>query len=250
MFRLLLILAMLGVTTPAYARVQQHRHKHATTHVRVPKKSAGPADRGYAPQPAQLIEKSNSLGSTPTAPVLIRIFKEEQDLEIWRMNQDGLYMLLETYSVCKYAGELGPKKREGDHQSPEGFYGMTTNSLNYNSVRWLSINTGYPNQYDKAHHRTGSAIMIHGGCGSTGCFAIQNGPVQELFTTVRDSLRAGQDKIQIHIFPFRMTEENMIKHADNPNYEFWKELKPGYDKFEENRQDLQVTVVAGKYQIN
>ena len=123
----------------------------------------------------------------------------------------------------------------------------TQSQLNYNSVAYLSLDTGYPNARDRANGSTGSALMIHGGCSSAGCFAIEDRPMQDLFATVRDSLKAGQREIQLHIFPFKMNSWNMAAHVNNPNYNFWLQLKRGYDLFTWDRQDLDIVVANGRY---
>jgi murein L,D-transpeptidase YafK len=210
--------------------------------------------RGLAPQSPALVSQSESAGTTEKSPVLIRIFKQEHELELWRKDKTGQYVLVQTFPICKFSGELGPKHVRGDRQAPEGFYTITSGQLNYNSIRWLSINTGYPNAFDRYHGSTGSALMIHGGCDSAGCYAIEDGPMQDLFATVRDSLRAGQHSVQLHIFPFRMNSFNMVAHSNYKTLwkklkaeDFWHQLKAGYDRFEWSHQDLDVRVVNGRY---
>jgi len=192
---------------------------------------------------SQYLEEANSeLGN----PVLIRIFKSSSILEIWIKN-DEKFKHLKSYPICKYSGDLGPKLLEGDGQSPEGFYSITKSSLNPNSKFHLSMNIGYPNKYDKAHRRTGSYIMIHGACVSIGCFAMGDKPIEEIYEIVETALNSGQKSIQVQIFPFRMTAKEMIKHSNNVWYDFWLNLKEGYDFFEANRVPPKVGVVDGNY---
>jgi hypothetical protein len=205
--------------------------------------------RGLAPQSSNMVELSNSIGVDKNAPVLLRLFKESSELELWRQNRNGMYVLATTISICRYSGALGPKKKQGDRQAPEGFYSIGPAQLNYSSREWLSFNTGYPNQYDRYYGRTGFALMIHGGCSSIGCFAINDAPMQELFTVVRDSLHNGQKLVQLQIFPFRMNAMNMARYSNNPNIEFWKELKAGYDAFEETKQEPVIIVDKGHYVV-
>jgi hypothetical protein len=205
--------------------------------------------KGHAPQTLSLVQASERVGATKNSPVLIRIFKESNELEFWRKTASGEYALVHTFSVCAYSGELGPKKKLGDRQSPEGFYSTAFENLNFNSIRYLSFNTGYPNEYDRAHGRSGGSIMIHGGCDSSGCFAIKDVPMQDLFAAIRDSLKAGQKMVQIHMYPFRMNEFNMLAHSKNPNMDFWKQLKVGYDKFEVAHKELNVSVVNKRYVV-
>jgi murein L,D-transpeptidase YafK len=205
--------------------------------------------RGLAPQSQSLIDATTSVGASPTSPVLIRIFKESNELELWRKNNKGHYVLVNTFTVCTFSGDLGPKIREGDRQAPEGFYNITTGQLNYQSIRFLSLNTGFPNAYDRSHNATGSSLMIHGGCDSAGCYAIEDAPMQDLFAAVRDAIKHGQKSVQLHIFPFRMNSLNMFFHRNNKHYNFWQQLKLGYDRFEETRQDINVSVVNRQYVI-
>ena len=206
--------------------------------------------RGHAPQSTAIVSASQQAGTSATSPVLIRIFKQSKELELWRKNSSGKYILVKTYTICTYSGELGPKLKQGDYQSPEGFYTINNSSLNYNSIRFLSVNVGYPNTFDQSYNRSGGDIMIHGGCDSRGCFAVEDGPAQEIFTALRDSFKAGQKTAQIHIFPFRMTNWNMTSYKNNKHLLFWNQLKVGFDKFEANHKELKVSVIDKKYIIN
>ena len=206
--------------------------------------------RGLAPQPQTLVAQSERVGANASSPVLIRIFKQSKELELWRKTTDGTYALVKTYEICAYSGELGPKIKQGDRQAPEGFYTVGASQLNYHSIRYLSFNTGYPNIYDRMHGYTGAALMIHGGCDSAGCFAIEDQPMQEVFTAIRDSIKAGQKSVQVHIYPFRMNSLNMFFNRENKNISFWQQLRAGYDKFENTRSELQVNIVNKKYVIN
>ena len=180
-------------------------------------------------------------------PVFIRIFKEERKLEIWQENASGKYELYKAYDICTYSGGLGPKKKEGDKKTPEGFYSTEKSSLNPNSSYHLSFNIGYPNEYDKSHGYTGSLIMIHGDCVSIGCFAMTDPYIEEIYSIVEGALVNGQKKIDIHVFPFKMTTKNMSKYSGSEHYDFWKELKPVYDYFEKNKMVPKVGVIDKKY---
>src|SRR5690606_11897951 len=142
------------------------------------------------------------------------------------------YHLYKTYPICKWSGSLGPKLVEGDKQAPEGFYDVTTDWLWPESQYHLAMNIGYPNQYDRTHGRTGSYIMIHGKCFSEGCFAMKDRPIEEIYLLTEQSLLAGNHNVPIHIFPFRMTDENMARHADSVWMPFWRNLRQGYEWFE------------------
>lgn len=166
-------------------------------------------------------------------PVFIRIFKEENILELWMQPQGySQYKLVKTYPICNWSGTLGPKLREGDHQAPEGFYDTTRDRLNHNSRFHVSFNIGFPNAYDRAHGRTGSFIMLHGDCVSEGCYALRNGPMEEIYTLVERALHKGQMSVPVHIFPFRMTSERMLQEFASPWFDFWSNIKEGHDYFE------------------
>ena len=139
--------------------------------------------------------------------MFLRIFKLESELEIW-MEKDGRYQKFATYPICLWSGRLGPKLREGDRQAPEGFYAVTKEELNPNSRWHRSFSLGFPNAFDRAQGRTGSFIMVHGGCQSVGCFAMTNDVVDEIWRLVTAALDQGQPAFNVQVFPFRMTEKN------------------------------------------
>jgi len=178
-----------------------------------------------------LDQSLKKLGAKVGDPIFIRIFKTEKILELWIKKDDKFY-LVQTYPICAYSGALGPKLKQGDKQSPEGFYTITKNQLKPNSKYHLALNIGFPNQYDKYQNRTGTYLMIHGKCSSTGCYAIRNKPIEEVYKMVQSALENGQSEIQVHIFPFKMTEKNMKQHTSSIWYPFWVNLKLGYDIFE------------------
>jgi murein L,D-transpeptidase YafK len=204
----------------------------------------------YKPVPTDLSEKMKKLNMSETGPVFIRIFKESSQLEVWKQTRSGRYALLKTYDICKWSGELGPKVVEGDRQAPEGFYTVTPAQMNPKSSYYLSFNIGFPNAFDRAHGRTGSHLMVHGACSSAGCYSMTDESAGELFALARDSFRGGQRAFQIQAFPFRMTPENMAKHRDDKNFEFWQMLKVGNDHFEVSRVPPKVDVCDKRYVFN
>ena len=181
-----------------------------------------------------------------SSPLLIRIFKEESVLELW-MRKGERFELFTSYPICSWSGTLGPKEYEGDRQAPEGFYTIDLRQLGASGRHPHAIDIGYPNVFDRWLGRTGSHILLHGGCRSLGCFAMTNPTMDQLFAFVEQALRAGQDHIQVHIFPFRMTEANLRQHANNRWYEFWSSLKHGYDLFEATRTAPVVHACQGSY---
>ena len=164
------------------------------------------------------------------------------------MKSDGHYALLKTYPMCRWSGQLGPKKREGDMQVPEGFYPIAPGQMNPNSHYYLSFNVGYPNAYDRAYGRTGGSVMVHGVCSSAGCFSMTDEQVADIYAIARDSFRGGQREIQLQSYPFHMTAENMTKFRLDPNIDFWKEIKKGSDRFEVTKTEPSV-LVCGKHYV-
>ncbi|MEA3419183.1 MAG: murein L,D-transpeptidase family protein [Campylobacterota bacterium] len=191
-------------------------------------------------------ERLSELGAKIGDPVFIRIFKYMAELEIWIKVGEN-YELLQTYTICRQSGYLGPKLKEGDRQGPEGFYFVTKSRLNPNSKFHLSFNLGYPNEYDRAYHRTGSALMVHGDCVSIGCFAMTDEKIEEIYELVEQALENGQKLVRVHIFPFRMNSEKMLQYSDNQWFDFWTNLKEGYDYFEEKQLPPNVEVEQKRY---
>ena len=193
---------------------------------------------------ARLKAQGLSLG----APVFIRIFKLESELEIW-MEKDGRYQKFAAYPICLWSGRLGPKLREGDRQAPEGFYAVTKEELNPNSRWHRSFSLGFPNAFDRAQGRTGSFIMVHGGCQSVGCFAMTNNVVDEIWRLVTAALDQGQPAFSVQVFPFRMTEKNLAARKGDKWSPFWADLKKGYDAFERTHLPPMVSVCEGRYVV-
>ena len=182
------------------------------------------------------------------APIFIRIFKMERELEVW-LDQGNRHLLFRKYPICTFSGELGPKLREGDRQSPEGFYAVGPAQLNPSSQFHLSVNLGYPNQYDRAHGWTGSSLMVHGNCVSIGCYAMTDSYIEEIYALADAALQNGQRDFQVHVFPFRMTSETMTRYRNSRWYSFWLELKAGYDLFEEYKRPPTVRVRDRQYLV-
>ncbi len=128
--------------------------------------------RALQPLSPQILAELEQRHMLIDSPILIRLFKEESEIEVWKQDTSGHFALLKTYPICRWSGELGPKTREGDRQAPEGFYTVRPGQLNPNSHHYLSFDIGYPNAYDRAYGRTGGDIMMHGGRSSAGCYAI------------------------------------------------------------------------------
>jgi murein L,D-transpeptidase YafK len=203
--------------------------------------------RSEQPISAATLAEMEKLDTTPSSPTLIRTYKKEAELEIWKMKSNGQYALLKTYPMCRWSGQLGPKKREGDMQVPEGFYSIAPWQMNPQSHYYLAFNVGYPNAYDRAYDRTGGNVMVHGVCSSAGCFSMTDQQVADIYAIARDSFRGGQREIQLESYPFHMTAENMAKFRLDPNIDFWKNLKEGSDHFEVTKTEPSVLVCGKRY---
>jgi murein L,D-transpeptidase YafK len=180
------------------------------------------------------------------SPILLRIFKEEAELEVWKQDTTGHFQLLKIFPICRWSGDLGPKLHEGDRQAPEGFYTVTPELMNPNSNFYLAINVGFPNSFDKANNRGGSLLMIHGDCSSSGCYAMTDEQISEIYALARDSL-LGRPSFQVQAYPFRLTPANLARHRTHPQLAFWKMLKIGNDHFEATHLEPKVDVCDRRY---
>ena len=204
-----------------------------------------------APLPDDVVRIMKAKGMTKSSPIMMRIFKEEGVLEVWKQTNTGRFDLVKSYEICKFSGELGPKFKEGDRQAPEGFYLVNRHLLNPNSDYHLSFNLGFPNAFDRAHGRTGTHLMVHGDCSSAGCYAMTDEQIAEIYAFARDALNGGQQEaFQVQAFPFRMTAENMARHRGAPHFEYWTMLKEGYDHFELTRKPPKIDVCDKRYVFN
>ena len=202
------------------------------------------------PLSKETLSQLGKKGMQAGAPVFVRIFKEESELEIWKQRDDGRFYHFKTYPICNWSGTLGPKETQGDKQAPEGFYTINPVLMNPNSKFYLSFNLGYPNAYDKTWGRTGDFVMVHGKCRSAGCYAMTDALMEEIYGLTRESLKAGQPTFQLHAFPFRMTDARMAQMKKHQWYGFWQTLKQGYDHFETHRVPPNVEICERRYVVN
>jgi murein L,D-transpeptidase YafK len=196
------------------------------------------------------LKQMETLNMDRAAPILIRIYKEESTLEVWKQDRSGRFALLNSYPICKFSGTLGPKLMQGDHQAPEGFYDIIPSQMNPNSSEYLAFNTGFPNTFDRSLGRTGSFLMVHGGCRSVGCYAMTDYAMEEIYGLVEEAFKGGQEKVQLQAFPFRMTAQNLARHAGDPNMPFWEMLKAGHDAFVATERPPRVAVCDRRYVFN
>ena len=200
------------------------------------------------PDLARFEERLAAAGVRLGVPIYIRIFKLESELELW-VEKDGRFERFATYPICLWSGRLGPKLKEGDRQAPEGFYSVGKEQLNPNSRWHRSFNLGFPNEFDRAHGRTGSFIMVHGNCLSIGCFAMTDPVVDEIWRLVTAALEKGQPRFDVQVFPFRLTDKNLKARSGDRWSQFWSDLQRGYDAFERSKIPPLVHVCDGRYVV-
>lgn len=195
---------------------------------------------------APVEERLAQAGFSQGQPLHLRIFKEESILEIW-MERNGRYELALTYPICAWSGRLGPKLREGDKQSPEGFYLVSSRQLKPDSSFHLALNIGFPNAFDTAQGRTGSFLMIHGACVSIGCYAMTDAGIEDIYQLTEQALLNGQAAVPVHIFPFRITDERLAAAAAEPWHAFWRNLAEGDRLFHATGQPPRAYACGSRY---
>lgn len=200
--------------------------------------------------PKKVQDKMVAKNMEKYSPIVVRVFKEESTVEVWKQTRNGKYDLIASYDICKWSGKLGPKYMEGDRQAPEGFYTIRPGQMNPNSNYYLAFNIGFPNAYDQVNGRTGQHLMVHGACSSSGCYSMSDENIAQIYAFGRDSFKGGQREFQLQAFPFRMTAANMARYRKDPNYKFWTMLKEGYDIFEVTRRPAKVDVCERRYVFN
>ena len=183
------------------------------------------------------------------APAFVRVFKREAELELWLQGDDGRYALFKRYPVCTYSGSLGPKRKQGDNQAPEGFYRVARGQLNPRSQFHLAFNLGYPNTFDRAHGYTGDFLMVHGNCVSIGCYAMGDAAIEEIYSLVDAALAAGQGAVEVHALPFRLETASLQAERASPWFDFWSQLKAGYDAFERTHRPPHIDVAHLSYRV-
>ncbi len=189
------------------------------------------SEKAAQPLSEKMVKDIESKNMDKDSPILVRLFKEESELEVWKQDRTGKFALLKTYPICRWSGELGPKTREGDRQAPEGFYTITPGQMNPNSAYYLSFDLGYPNAYDRAYGRTGSQLMVHGDCSSRGCYSMTDEQIAEIYSLGRDAFFGGQKSFQVQAYPFKMTAANFAKHRKQPEHRVLEDAEEGQRSF-------------------
>ncbi len=186
--------------------------------------------------------------------VFLRAFKSEEVLEVWASNGTDPYQLIQSYAFCVNSGTLGPKRREGDKQIPEGCYFI--DRFNPNSKFHLSLGINYPNEVDLVHadaEHPGSDIFIHGGCASVGCISITDEKIEEVFALCQQARENGQSNIPVHIFPFKMSKDLLSQHLPCDEYvrfsPLWNQLSRVYAAFETHQTVPDVLLTSGEYNL-
>lgn len=198
----------------------------------------------------RLAGEMSALGLAPGNPMFLRIFKEENELELWlRSPAKPDFTLFKVYRLADWSGGPGPKLREGDGQAPEGFYFVPASRLRWETRHHLGIDLGFPNEYDSFHGRSGSGILIHGGKASRGSYVLPQADMEEVFVLAASALESGQSFFRVNVFPFRMSDQRMEKEwKRQPRWiDFWVNLKEGYDFFENVNAPPDVGLEAGRY---
>jgi len=180
----------------------------------------------------------------PPKAIFLRVLKHERELELWALGKKDRYALVRRYAICAASGALGPKRRRGDLQVPEGFYRI--DRFNPWSNFHLSLGVDYPNASDRAlgdKRDLGGDIFIHGDCASIGCVAITDPMIEEVYVAAVKARSGGQRSIPVHIFPRRLDEAGLAAlEGDDALLAFWKSLAPGYAYFEAHRALPKVSV--------
>jgi murein L,D-transpeptidase YafK len=211
----------------------------------------------YREKEEQLKEEFKKKGlAYPAKYIFLRSFKLDSELEIWVKNSiSDTFRLFKSYRVCTLSGKMGPKRKEGDRQVPEGFYYI--NDFNPNSNFHLSLGINYPNFADKIlsdPKKPGGEIYIHGSCLTIGCIPLTDDFIEEVYILAVNAKNAGQDFIPVHVFPVKFGNSRSMDYLgnyaqkDNSSEKFWADLKGAYDYFETHHK-LPVILVdeKGKY---
>ena len=202
------------------------------------------------------LEKAvRDFGVKPNSEIFLRAFKREKRLELW-MKKDSIFQLFRAYPICYVPGKLGPKRKQGDSQVPEGVYFI--DAFNPKSNFHLSMRVNYPNESDlhfSDKEKPGGEIYIHGDCVSVGCIPIENANIEEVYLLALDAMTGKQERIPVHIFPCRLDDMNLQNLIDDnffntENRRFWENLQPVYKFFEQKRIVPKVEVnEQGRYEV-
>lgn len=153
----------------------------------------------------------------PPAQMTWICLKEEKVLLLFAKDRSGKQKQILGYPIVGASGAAGPKLKEGDLQVPEGFYRIP--SFHPNVIAHMALDVNYPNEEDRLHakseHRRklGCDILIHGSRWSTGCLAMGNEPIEEMFVLAYD---CGIKNIRLIFAPCNL-------NAQKPKLDFTKQ---------------------------
>ncbi|HYG50576.1 MAG TPA: L,D-transpeptidase family protein, partial [Flavobacteriales bacterium] len=241
-FITIISLFLIAMTVPAPLPFRIEQKKHARVKAAYSEKESS----------VKTLFKAKGVSYSGFSMILVG-FKAEQKFKVYvRGAKQKSYSLLKSYDICASSGALGPKRREGDLQVPEGLYEVS--SFNPQSSYHLSIKVSYPNKSDKVlsdKKKPGGDIYIHGNCVSIGCIPLTDALIKEIYIMAVETRNAGH-KIPVYIFPFEMTPENMAVYKMNDGYKkhhlFWDNLQKMYTYWSKNKNEIPYTVDAkGRY---
>ncbi|MCT4615343.1 MAG: L,D-transpeptidase family protein [Marinifilaceae bacterium] len=178
-----------------------------------------------------------------TTKIYLRVFKHDKEIELWAKNKsDKSYKYIKSFDICRNSGDIGPKRKQGDMQTPEGFYHI--NRFNPYSNFHLSLGINYPNKSDLIladKNDPGDNIFIHGSCVTVGCLPITDKKIEELYIICTEAREAGQKNIPVTIFPSKLSNskyKNILQEYSNNNdyINLWKALKKAYDIFNNTKK--------------
>jgi len=192
----------------------------------------------------------------PPKEILLTVYKHERVLELWARSDIRAFSIIKRYPFTAFSGTLGPKRKEGDLQIPEGLYHI--DHFNPVSAFHLSMKINYPNPSDRIlgeQGRLGGEIRIHGSSVTIGCIPIGDDAIEELYIVCVDMRSAGQNRIPVYIFPARMnwTGMHMLETRageDTVLLSFWHDLWEAYTVFQVSPHELRFTVdERGRYEF-
>ncbi len=256
---LVLVAGLCGASSPCFAAGASRTHAYNPAHwrwLRGPRARRVARERGASIR--RLFERRGV--AFPPRAVYLRALKQERELELWARGPGGRYLLIKRYGICAASGELGPKRRQGDGQVPEGFYWI--DRFNPRSSFHLSLGINYPNRADQAREARrgrrrglGGDIFIHGACVSIGCMALTDGRIEEVYLAAAGARSRGQRRVPVHVFPARLDAHGIAalrrRYAGRPELlRLWSEMMPAYLAFEARRRPPRVRIDrSGRYQV-
>ncbi|TCC87140.1 L,D-transpeptidase family protein [Pedobacter hiemivivus] len=235
------LILLFSITSPAFAQSEFKTKQLSFERVKT----------AYTEKWTNLQKELTQAGIKGAFKLYLAAYKSEGKLELWlQSGKEKTYKLFKTYNFCAHSGMLGPKIKEGDLQTPEGFYSI--NVFNPESKFHLSLGVDYPNEIDtqrSGQEKPGGDIYIHGNCVTVGCIPLTDEKIKEVYVLAVEAKNAGQLQIPVHVFPFKMTQQNLNKYLVQfpAQKAFWKNLQPGYAYFERHNVPPNILMQKDKY---